>query len=174
MMNWLTKRVYYKLVKTTIDTVDQAKIMIDVLIGRPGVPELIICDWSSWFISKFLFLLCYFTAIKLKLSTAFYLYTYSMIERQNSIIKTYWCDLVNWEENNEAKLLPISEFGYHNAQYISSSYTAFKLNYSYYLYIFFENEFDSDSKSCFFKELKKELQEMISICQPNLFYVQQL
>ena len=73
--NWLTKMVYYKPVKVTINALDLAKVIINVIVRHHSLPKLIITNQGLLFTSKFWLLLCHFLCIKQKLSIAFYLQT---------------------------------------------------------------------------------------------------
>ena len=64
--------VYYKPVKVTINIPGLAKIIIDIAVRYYGLPDLIVTNQRSFFISKFWLLLYYFLGIKQKLSIAFY------------------------------------------------------------------------------------------------------
>lgn len=66
-VEWLLKIVYYKLVMTTNDAVDQAEIIINMIARQYGLPESIVSNQDSVFISKFQFLLYYLLGIKQKL-----------------------------------------------------------------------------------------------------------
>ena len=72
IVNWLTKMVYYKPVKIILDAAKLAEVIIDVVIHHHGLPNLIVTNWGSLFISKFWSLLYYFLGIKRRLSTAFH------------------------------------------------------------------------------------------------------
>ena len=52
IVDWLTKIVYYKLVKIMIDALGLAKVIINVVIYHHGVPESIVTDQSLLFTSK--------------------------------------------------------------------------------------------------------------------------
>ncbi len=58
IVDWLTKMVYYKPVKVTINAIGLAKVIIDVFVQHYGVLELIVTDRDSLFILKFWSLLC--------------------------------------------------------------------------------------------------------------------
>ena len=73
IVDWLTKIVYYKVFKTTINVSRLAKVIINVVIRHHGLLESIISDHSSLFTSKFWYLLYYLFDIKHRLSTTFYL-----------------------------------------------------------------------------------------------------
>ncbi len=68
----LTKIVYYKPVKVTINAPGLAEVIINVVVRHHGVPESIVTDRGSLFTSKFWTSLYYFLGIKKKLSTAFH------------------------------------------------------------------------------------------------------
>lgn len=68
----LTKMVYYKSVKDTIDILRLSEAIIDVIACHHGVFKSIITNISLLLMSKFRSLLCYFIEIKKKLFTAFY------------------------------------------------------------------------------------------------------
>ncbi len=65
----LTKMVYFKPVKVTIDVSGLAKVIIDVVVHHYGVPKSIVTYQGLLFTSKFWSSLCYFLGIKRKLST---------------------------------------------------------------------------------------------------------
>ena len=64
IVDWLTKMVYYKLVKVTINTLGLAKIIINVVMRHYGLSNLIVNNQESLFTSKFWLLLYYFLGIK--------------------------------------------------------------------------------------------------------------
>lgn len=68
----ITKMVYYKLVKVTINIVGLTKVITNVLVYHHGFLDLIVTNKSSFFTSKFWLLLYYFFDIKQKLFITFY------------------------------------------------------------------------------------------------------
>ena len=64
IVDWLTKMVYYKLVKVTIDAPGLAKVIIGVVVRHHNFSDSIVTDRGSLFTSKFWSLLCYFLGIK--------------------------------------------------------------------------------------------------------------
>ena len=147
-----------------------AKVIMNVVMQYHGLSDFIISEQSAIFRSKFWFSLCYFRSIKKRLSTAFYLGTNMQTEWQNSIIKAYLYTFVNWEQNNRARLLLMTEFTYNNSKNASIDHTLFKLNYSYYSCVFFENKCDARSKSFSVKGLFTKLKELINFCCQNFLH----
>ena len=72
IVNQLTKMVHYELVKVTINAPGLAEVIIDVVVRHHDIPDFIIIDRGAIFTSKFWSLLCYFLAIKRRLTTAFH------------------------------------------------------------------------------------------------------
>ena len=64
IVNWLTKMVHYKLVKITLDAPKLTEVIINMIVRHHKLPDWIVTDWGSPFISKFWSLLCYFIGIK--------------------------------------------------------------------------------------------------------------
>lgn len=68
----------------------------------------------------------------------------------------------------------MAEFVYNNAKNVNIGYLPFELNCNYYPSIFFEDEINPYSKQQSINKPVKEMQELISICQQNLFHAQKL
>lgn len=128
--------IYYELIKIINDSLGLTKVILDVIVKYHGFFNLIMSDRGSIFISKFWSLLCYFFKTKQKLSITFHFQIRSQTKRQNNKMKAYFRDFINYKQNNWAKLLPIAEFTYNNAQNISIGCIFFELNYGYHSYIF--------------------------------------
>ena len=77
----LTTMVHYKPVKVTINAPELAEVILDVVVRHHGLPDSIVSDRGSLFISKFWSSLCYFLGIKRRLSTAFHPQTNGQTKR---------------------------------------------------------------------------------------------
>lgn len=64
MVNWLTKMIYYKLIKIIIDAFDLVEVILNVLVWYYDLLNYIMSNGDLVFISKFCLLLCYFFEIK--------------------------------------------------------------------------------------------------------------
>ena len=53
-------------------------------------------------------------------------------ERQNSRMEAYLRVFMNWEQNNWARLLLITEFAYNNSKNASTGHTLFELDCNYH------------------------------------------
>ena len=89
--------MHYEPVKTTINALGLAEVILNVVVRHHGLPDSIVTDRGSLFTLKFLSSLCYFLEIKRRLSTAFHLQTDGQTERQNSTMKAYLRAFVNFE-----------------------------------------------------------------------------
>ena len=68
----------------------------------------------------------------------------------------------------------MAKFAYNNAKNASTGYTPFKLNSGYHPRVFYKEDLDPRSKSRTAEELSSELQELMTVCQQNLHYAQEL
>lgn len=169
MIDYLTKIVYYKPIRTRIDITSLAGIIINMVIRYHGLSESIISDRNLLFILKFQSLLCYLLGIKWKLSTTYHLQTNHQTERQNSTIEAYLCIFVNWEQTDRTKYLPMAECAYNNVWNVRTGHTLFELNCGYHSRIYFEGNVNPCSKSRSADGLAKQLIDLILIIWQNLF-----
>lgn len=132
IIDWLIKMKHYKPVEVIINASELPKVILYMVIRYHGLSNSIVTNKSLFFNSKFWLSLSYFLTIKQRLSTAFCLQIDDQTKQQKSTIESFLQDLVNFEQNNRAKLLPIAEFGYNNAKNASSSYISFELSCNYY------------------------------------------
>ena len=68
----------------------------------------------------------------------------------------------------------MAEFAYNNAKNASTSFTPFKPNCGYHLWVSYQKDLDLCSKTRTTEELSFELQELMTVCQQNLHYAQEL
>lgn len=66
IIDYLIKIIYYEPIKTTIDAVSLAEIIIDMVVRHYSLQKSILSDKSSLFIFKFWFLLCYLLCVMQK------------------------------------------------------------------------------------------------------------
>ena len=174
ILDQLTKMVYYKLVKVTIDAPGLAEVILDMVAQHHGLPDLIVSDKSSLFTSKFWSLLCYFVGIKRRLSTVFQPQTDGQTECQNSTIEVYLLAFINFKQNDWARLLPMAEFAYNNAKNASTGHTPFELNCGYHLWMLYKKEVNLCSKSKLADKQSAELRKLMFVCRENLYHAQEL
>ena len=157
IVDWVTKIVYYKPVKVTIDAPGLVEIIINVIMRHHGLSDSIVTNRRSLFTSKFWSLLCYFLDIKRKLSTALHSQTDGQTKRQNSTMEAYLRAFINFKQNDWVRLLPMAEFAYNNAKNASTGHTSFELNCGYHPRVSYKEDLDLRSKSKTAEELSSEL-----------------
>ena len=89
-------------------------------------------------------------------------------------MEAYLRAFVNFEQNDWARLLPITEFAYNNAKNASTNYMPFKLNCGYHFRMSYKEKVNSRSKSKSVDELSAKLRELMIVCQENLYHAQEL
>lgn len=97
IVDWLTKMVYYKLLKVIINALGLAKVILDVVIQYHVLPNSIVTYWGFLFTFNFWTSLCYFLGIKQQLSTTFQTPIDRQTEYQKSTMKAYLCFFVNFK-----------------------------------------------------------------------------
>ena len=166
--------VHYKPVKITLDAPGLAEVIIDMVVRYHDLLDSIVTDQGSLFTSKFWSSLCYFLGIKRKLSTAFHPQTDGQTERQYSTMEAYLQVFVNFKQNDWARLLPMAEFAYNNANNSSTGHTLLELNCGYHPRVSFKEDTNPRFQSKLTDELSAELQDLITVCQENLHHTQDL
>ena len=68
----------------------------------------------------------------------------------------------------------MAEFAYNNAKNASIGHILFELNCGYHLCISYKEDLNLHSKSKIAKELSFELQNLMAVCQQNLYHAQEL
>ena len=73
------------------------------------------------------------------------------------MMKAYFWVFINFEQNNWAQLLLITEFAYNNAKNANTGHNFFELNYKYYPYVFYKKDLNLCSKLRTAEELSSKL-----------------
>ena len=88
-----------------------ARLFLDDIFQLYGLPDTIVSDRGSQFISAFWGHLTSLLGIKRKLSTAYYLRTDRQTERANQDLENYLRRYVSWKQDDWARWLSVAEFG---------------------------------------------------------------
>ena len=172
IVNQFIKIVYYEQVKVIINVPSLAEVIIDIVVRHHGLPDLIVTNQGFFFTLKFWSLLYYFLGIKRRLFTTFYPQMDGQTERQNSMMKVYLQVFINFKQNNQVWLFPIAEIAYNNAKNANTGYTSFELNCKYHFHVFYKKNLDLCSKLKNAEKLSFELQNLMAVCQQNLYHTQ--
>ena len=87
-------------------------------------------------------------------------------------MEAYLQALVNFEQNDWARLFLMAKFAYNNAKNASTGYTPFKINCGYHFWVSYKEDIDPCSKSKSVDDLVSDLGELMVMCRENLQYTQ--
>ena len=68
----------------------------------------------------------------------------------------------------------MAEFAYNNTMIASTGFMPFELNCGYHPWVSYKEDLDPCSKSRTAEKLSSELQELMIVCQQNLYYAEKL
>jgi transposase InsO family protein len=121
----LSKRVHFIPAKTTADALVIAELFLNNVFRHHGLPVAIISDRDPKFTSKFWQHLMKQLGTRMAISTANHPQTDGQTERMNRMLEDMLRCLVNYEQDNWDKLLPLVEFAYNNQVNLSTKETPF-------------------------------------------------
>jgi transposase InsO family protein len=110
---------------------DIAKLFLKV-IALHGVPETLISDRDSKFISHFWQSLFKRIGTKLKMSTSFHPQTDGQTERANQVMEQVLRAYVSYDQKDWEELLPLVEFSINNTISASTGQTPYYTNFGYH------------------------------------------
>lgn len=89
-------------------------------------------------------------------------------------MKIYLQAFINVKQKDWAKFLLIVMFAYNNTKNANTGYMLFKLNYGYYLCVFFKKNTNFCSQLKIIDKLLAKLRESMIVYQENLCCIQEL
>ena len=89
-------------------------------------------------------------------------------------MEAYLRALINYEQNDWARPLPMAEFAYNNAKNASIGHTLFQLNCRFHLRSSYKKDVDLCSRLKTADELATELRDLMSVCKKNIQHAQEL
>lgn len=128
----LTKQAHFIADKTTATASDFSENFVNHIFRLHGLPEDIISDRGSLFMSRFWKKTCEKLGINMKYSTSFHPQTDGQTERVNQTLEQYLRCFVNHNQDNWVKLLPLAEFAYNNSINASTGKSPFLANYGFH------------------------------------------
>ena len=115
-------------IQESITSEGVAKLFRDHIWRLHGLPEKIISDRGTQFVSKFMRELNRLLGIKTSASTAYHPQTDGQTERVNQEIEQYLRLFVNDHQDNWMDWLPTCEFSYNNRIHSSTHFSPFMIN----------------------------------------------
>ena len=127
----LTKMSYFIPAKESSTAEDLAYWFQRHIYANHGLPNEIISDRGSTFVSKFWQSLMARLGLNHKVSTAYHPQTDGQTERINQIIETYLRCYVNFEQNDWVEHLPTAQISYNGTPVESTGKSPFYANYGF-------------------------------------------
>jgi len=128
----LTRYAHFIPCQETLTAPDLAWLFLDRIFRLHGLPDSIISDRGSIFISKFWSELTSLLKIDIRTSTAYHPQTDGLTERTNQTLETYLRAYCSYQQDDWVDYLPLAEFAFNNLENSSTHQTPFFANYAYH------------------------------------------
>ncbi len=128
VVDHLSKWVHTVPTVTSLDSARVARLFLEDVWHHHGLPEEVISDHRSAFISNFSHELTALLGVKLTPSTSYHLQTNGQTECINQEIEAYLWVFVSHRQDNRADWLPLVEFVYNNKVHSATHQTLFELD----------------------------------------------
>ena len=115
----------------TLKAPDLAWLFLDRIFKHHGLPESIVSDRGSLFVSRFWTELCKQLQIRPRPSTAYHPRTNGLTERTNQTLETYLRAYCSYQQDDWVDYLPMAEFAFNNLTNTSTQQTPFFANYGF-------------------------------------------
>lgn len=151
----LTKQSHFIPTTTELDTPALTQVYLHNILRLHGIPESIVSDRGSVFISSFWQSLQSLMGLKLKFSTAYHPQSDGQTECVNAILKNYLHHYCSYQQDDWVDYLPLAEFSYNNASHDTTRISPFFANYGYHPHFSFN--FSNSSTTPTASELPEHL-----------------
>jgi hypothetical protein len=128
----LSKDRHYIPIASTMGAYDLAMLFVRDVWKLHGLPDSIVSDRGSLFVSEFWKAVCCRLQIKLNLSTAHHYETDGQTENANSFMSQYIRQYVNFAQDDWDEWLPLAEFAARNVVNSSTGMSPFFANAGYH------------------------------------------
>src|ERR1700709_401985 len=109
-----------------------AWLFLDRIFRLHGLPDSIVSDCGSIFVSKFWKELTSHLSISIDTSTAYHPQTDGLTERTNQTLETYLRAYCSYQQDDWVDYLPLAEFAFNNLKNSSLKQTPFFANYGFH------------------------------------------
>src|SRR5258708_6988565 len=113
---------------TSLDSARVTRLFLEHIWCHHGLPEEVISDCRSTFVSNFSCELAALLGVKLTPSTSYHLQTDGQTERVNQEIEAYLWVFMSHRQDDWADWLPLVEFAYNNKVHTATHQTPFELD----------------------------------------------
>jgi len=125
----LYKVAHYIPTTTEVNSKGIARLFLDNIFCLHGLPDSIVSDRDTQFVSSFTRALTNLLGIQQKVSMAFHPQTDGQTERVNAIVEQYLRGYCNYQQDNWSGLVSIAEFLYNNTLFATLGITPFQAMY---------------------------------------------
>lgn len=127
-----TKMAHFIPCNENATSVQLAVLFLDNVFKHHGLPEEMVSDRGSLFISNFWKGLMKLLNVNINLSTSYHPQSNGQTERVNAILEQYLRVYCNYQQCNWSSLLPMAQFSYNNALHVSTGKSPFFANYGFH------------------------------------------
>jgi len=131
-MDRFTKMAYFMATNSSITAEGTADLYLKNVFNNHGLPEDIVSDRGSQFVSMFTRRLLELVEVKGNRSTAYHPQSDGQTERTNQTMEQYLRVYCDYHQDDWSQLLPLAEFVYNNAKSTSTGMSPFYANYGYH------------------------------------------
>ena len=128
----LTKWAIFVPTTVTLTSAGLAELILDRLISQHGLPNAIVSDRGSKFVSRLWRYLMSRLGVQLRLSTAYHPQTDGQTERVNQVLEQYLRIFTSYNQDDWSTLLPQASLAYNNSVHSATESTPFYANFGYH------------------------------------------
>src|SRR5260370_5829343 len=128
VVDCLSKQIHAIPTVTSLDSARVAWLFLEHIWHHHGLPEEVISDCRSTFVSNFSCKLTALLGVKLTPSTSYHLQTNGQTEHMNQEIEAYLQVFMSHQQDNWANWLLLAEFAYNNKVHTATCQTPFDLD----------------------------------------------
>lgn len=128
----LTHAAYFIPFNESIEAPVLAWLFLDRIFRLQGLPDSIVSDRGSVFVSKFWGELMLLLDIETRTSTAYNPQSDGLTERNNQTLETYPCAYASYHQDDWVDYLPLAEFAFNNLVNSSTPQTPFFANFRFH------------------------------------------
>jgi len=127
----LSKQAIFMPCQDTINAEGLARLFLEHVFAKHGVPQHISSDRGSEFVSRFFRSLAALLNIKIHYTSGYHPSANGQVERLNQTLEQYLRIYCGYHQNDWSKLLPLAEFAYNNSPSDTTGISPFYANKGY-------------------------------------------
>ena len=132
-LGWLTCAAHFVPCREAMNAPELAYLFLDCIFRLHGLPDSIVSDRGSVFVSRFWKELTTLLQISSDTSTAYHPQTDGLTECTNQTLEAYLRAYCSHQQDNWVDYLPLAEFAFNNLENVSTKQTPFYANYRFHL-----------------------------------------